>query len=270
MDKFHVVTGVPRSGSTLLCNVLNQNPKFYAGSTSPLPELISAFINQTSNSMEIKAALAVEGDVVSDKIIQMVKGMVESWHSDRPAEVVFDKSRGWAFSAILLNQIYPNVKFVTCVRDLRNVFGSVEKQHRKTPMFDLATNPNEKTMLSKADTMLAPEGMIGQPVVGIQDMMARISENVFIMHYEAFSMDPRTKMMELYEFLDESYYEHDFDNVENVSTDLDALHLNKFPHIGEGRVKPTNRAEWQKYVSPELGGLIYNRYPNYNTMFGYQ
>ena len=35
--KFHFISGMPRSGSTLLAAILNQNPRFRAGMTSPLP-----------------------------------------------------------------------------------------------------------------------------------------------------------------------------------------------------------------------------------------
>lgn len=270
MNKIHVVTGIPRSGSTLLCNVLNQNPAFYAGSTSPLPELIGTFIHQSSNCVEVKSALARDGERVTLKLTRMVREMIYSWYSDRDEDVVFDKSRGWSFNAVLLHEMFPRLKLVACVRDLRNVFGSVEKQHRKTPVFDLAASPNEKTVFARADTMLAPEGLIGQSVVGVQDMMARMRDNVYVLHYEAFTMDPRTKLMEIYDFIEEPWFDHNFDNVENTSEDLDALYLNKFPHEGSGKVTPTNRGEWAEYLTPELGGLIHGRYPQYNQMFGYQ
>ena len=40
MKNFNIITGMPRSGSTLLCNILSQNPAFHAGATSPLPEMV--------------------------------------------------------------------------------------------------------------------------------------------------------------------------------------------------------------------------------------
>jgi len=33
---FHFISGLPRSGSTLLSAILRQNPRFYAGMTSPV------------------------------------------------------------------------------------------------------------------------------------------------------------------------------------------------------------------------------------------
>ena len=52
--KLHVITGLPRAGSTLMQNVLAQNPKFKVTSTSELPSIISEISKIWSNSLEIK------------------------------------------------------------------------------------------------------------------------------------------------------------------------------------------------------------------------
>ena len=156
------------------------------------------------------------------------------------------------------------------VRDLRSVFGSIEKQHRKTSMFDLAGSPVEKTLFARADLFMQPEGMIGQCAIGCQDVMARARGNVYVLQYEAFSVDPGTKVKEIYNFLGLEHFDHNFDDIENVSHEPDALWLNKFPHTGDGEVKPTDKAEWKDYLTPDIGQAIFARYPNYNTLFGYQ
>jgi sulfotransferase len=39
MKKIHFINGMPRSGSTLLCNILAQNPKFHVTPTSYVAEV---------------------------------------------------------------------------------------------------------------------------------------------------------------------------------------------------------------------------------------
>ncbi len=269
MKSFHVITGTPRSGSTLLCNILNQNPEFHAGITSPLPEILGVMVNKFSTSTEIQAALIKDQPGTEKALNDMLLSVIECWHQDTD-KVVFDKSRGWTFNALLLDSLFDNVKIIATVRDLRSVFGSIEKQHRKTPMFDQASSANEKTVFNRADVMMAPEGLVGQCVIGLEDVMARAPDKVFTVNYEALSIDPRTKMMELYNFLGIPYFDHDFDNVVNVADEVDGLHFNKFPHEGSGKVTPTDRNEWTKFLTPELGGMIQQRYPSYNSLFGYQ
>ena len=41
MNKFNLIAGMPRSGSTLLCNLLNMNPEVHATATSPVMDVIS-------------------------------------------------------------------------------------------------------------------------------------------------------------------------------------------------------------------------------------
>jgi len=265
---FNIITGIPRSGSTLLCNILSQNPAFFAGATSPLPEIIGAMIVKFSTSPEIQGALMRDRIKTQNKLAAMIHGAIDAWYFDQD-KIVFDKSRGWSFNANLLHELYDDIKIIVTVRDLRAVFGSIEKQHRKTSMFDLAANPVEKTLLARADLFLSPEGMIGQCAIGVQDVIARGRDNVFVLHYEAFSVDPSTKIQELYTFLGLEPYDHDFEDIENVSHEPDALWLNKFPHTGDGEVKPTDRVEWKSYLTPDIGQKIFDRYPAYNTLFGY-
>ena len=55
--KINVICGLPRSGSTLLCNILNQNPDFHASSTSPLAQTLGALSQFLSTSPEVKSDL---------------------------------------------------------------------------------------------------------------------------------------------------------------------------------------------------------------------
>jgi sulfotransferase len=40
MKNLHLIAGLPRSGSTLLSSILNQNPSFSAGISDPLNEAL--------------------------------------------------------------------------------------------------------------------------------------------------------------------------------------------------------------------------------------
>ena len=41
---FHAISGLPRSGSTLLAALLRQNPRFYAEMTSPVVGLLNGLV----------------------------------------------------------------------------------------------------------------------------------------------------------------------------------------------------------------------------------
>ena len=49
MEKqFYFISGLPRSGTTLLSAILNQNPKFQASISGPLARFTRAVIEQSS------------------------------------------------------------------------------------------------------------------------------------------------------------------------------------------------------------------------------
>ena len=91
--KFNVIGGLPRSGSTLLCNILNQNPKFHASSTSMITPVLNTMSNMLSKSTEIKGELQKDRKKTEERMRQLLRGVVEGWYKDY--DVVFDKCRGW-------------------------------------------------------------------------------------------------------------------------------------------------------------------------------
>jgi len=48
VSKIHFISGLPRSGSTLLAALLRQNPRFQAGMSGPLAGLFGALLGQMS------------------------------------------------------------------------------------------------------------------------------------------------------------------------------------------------------------------------------
>ncbi|MBD2040099.1 sulfotransferase, partial [Microcoleus sp. FACHB-672] len=52
LDKIHFISGLPRSGSTLLSAILRQNPRFHAGMTSPVGALVERMLEAMSENNE--------------------------------------------------------------------------------------------------------------------------------------------------------------------------------------------------------------------------
>ena len=52
MKTFYFMAGLPRSGSTLLSSILNQNPRFYSGPSSPVLGAMYA-VEETFTSNEL-------------------------------------------------------------------------------------------------------------------------------------------------------------------------------------------------------------------------
>ena len=87
MKSFNVICGLPRSGSTLLCNVLNQNPEIYASSTSIVPVLINSITNLITNSAEVKGAYIRNANETQNLIDRTLRGIINNWYQDRNARL---------------------------------------------------------------------------------------------------------------------------------------------------------------------------------------
>src|SRR5579859_7941557 len=82
--KFHFISGLPRSGSTLLAAILNQNPRFRAGMTSPLADIMGVVLAETSSKNDFSFAVSAE------QRLSLLRGLVENLYAGRArADVVF-------------------------------------------------------------------------------------------------------------------------------------------------------------------------------------
>ncbi len=263
----HVITGLPRSGSTLLCNILNQNPGFLATSTSELPMFLSQITHSWTGSIDVKNELNRDREATEQKMLRTMRAYVEAWH--KSDKLVFDKSRGWSNNVLMLHKLFPEAKALVMVRDLRNVFASIEKQHRKFPLLDDAQDLKSKTLYTRADLMFGPEGVVGGPIIGIEDIIRRKHKNVLFIRFEDFAKNPSNYMTGIYKFLGEDLFEHDFDNVKNTATDPDGFYLHKYPHQGSGKVEQSDPEEWKNFVSDDLAKTIMERFADFNRHFEY-
>jgi sulfotransferase len=266
----NIITGLPRSGSTLLCNILNQNPRFWATSTSALPRLCSVIVGAWSTSLEIKGDLNNDRKETENRLHRSLKAFCDAWHHrDDDREVIFDKSRGWAHHLLMLRKIYPESKIIVTIRDLREVYASIEKQHRKNPLFDEANTPIAKTIMGRAQAMFANNGIVGGPLNGIYDIINRQIPVSFI-QYEKLVDRPEAGMKELYNYLEEEHFEHNFDDIQNTAIDPDAFYLNKFPHDGSGKIEPPPIDAWKEYVTAPVAHHIMSSHAYFNNFFGYR
>lgn len=267
----HVITGLPRSGSTLLCNILNQNPDFKASSTSIVPALSASAIQIWSSSPEMKGFIRDDREGWDRRLRNVIKSISDAWHEPEDGQIVFDKSRGWTYHLLDLWSVWPDAKVLVTVRDLRGIFASVEKQHRKTAIFNEAVTGNKKTIFSRADMLFSPDSLVGSPLIGLKDIFQRKLEGkVHFVKLEDLAASPGHTMGEVYKYLGLPYYDgHDYKNVENTAKDPDWMLLWKFPHEGSGEVKAIKDNCWEDYMNEEISTVINEKFAWYQSYFGY-
>src|SRR5262245_40753496 len=123
IEKTHFISGLPRSGSTLLSALLKQNPRFRAAVTSPMARMLVVAMNQMSSGSEFAAFFNDE------RRQAILKGIFSGYYVGLPpASVVFDTNRIWTARISLLGALYPQSRVICRVRDVGWIIDSIERQ----------------------------------------------------------------------------------------------------------------------------------------------
>ncbi|MEL6789176.1 MAG: sulfotransferase, partial [Pseudomonadota bacterium] len=112
MTKFHFISGMPRSGSTLLAAILRQNPNFHAGMSSPVASLFEGILSQVAAGTELSSMVS------DDQRADVLKGLFTSYYKGRDRAVIFDTNRAWTANLPALMRLFPDSKLICTVRDV--------------------------------------------------------------------------------------------------------------------------------------------------------
>lgn len=248
----HFVSGLPRSGSTLLCNILAQNPKFDATSTSGILDVIYSIRNTWDGHVEFKACPNEEAK------IRVMKAMLNAYHEGHDDKVVFDKSRGWlAYLEMAELILGRKAKVLVPVRDVRDVIASMEMIWRKTSVTrQMAQELNSyfkfQSQKGRVDVWVEASQPIGIAYNRVKDAVHRgFADRMLFVRFEDLTTNPEQTMKEIYDFLDEPYYEHNFDNVEQVTWENDDVHGIKGLHDIRPKVEPVP-SKWKDVLGKEF------------------
>lgn len=116
---FIMLSGIPRSGSSVLGSLLNQHPLIHASTTSPVTDLLEIIINQWP---VISGALANRHP---DQYKNIILGMINGAYQHVESPVVIDKNRLWPRHGKLMTEVLGHKPKIICtVRDIPEVLAS--------------------------------------------------------------------------------------------------------------------------------------------------
>ena len=144
-------SGLPRSGSTLLSAILNQNPDLHCGAISPVLEVMY-YTEQYFEGSE--QALAYPKPDQHHKIISSV---IDNYYSDRNEKYVIDKCRAWTNNVDRIKKYITKTPKILCpVRDVLEILASfIEMIHPDIFKETLYTLPE---IIDNLYNLKAPDG----------------------------------------------------------------------------------------------------------------
>jgi sulfotransferase len=246
MESIHFISGLPRSGSTLLAALLRQNPRFEGAMSGPLAGLFGALLGEMSGRNEYSVFI---DDAKRERILH---GLFDNFYADCTAEVIFDTNRGWCAWMPAIARLFPDAKVIACVRELPWVVDSIERLVQRnvfspSAIFNYTAGG---TVYNRANGLVAQDGMVGAPYNALkQACYGGQRERLLLVQYETLTTDPAKTMHAIYAFLGEPTFEHDFDHIDYDVTEFDQRLGTPGLHTVRGVVKAERR---ETLLPPDL------------------
>ncbi len=223
--KIYFISGLPRAGSTLLANLLLQNPRFHASATSGIADVLFGIRNQWDNLIEFKAA---PNDAAKVRVLQSI---LSAYYADIEKPVIFDKSRSWlSLLEVAETALSHEIKVLVPVRDITDVLSSFEKLWRKRSASGQMGQEQKyyfqfQTIEGRLETWMRNDEPVGLAYNRVRDAVIRGHRaKLHFVEFKQLTEQPQAAMQAIYDFLEEPQYIHDFEQVEQQTTENDLIH----------------------------------------------
>lgn len=212
MKQISFCGGLPRTGSTMLMSILQQNPKVFTTSTCPTPHIIFNVVTRCRNDNTFMAMDQMKAD---QALYGLVHGGVQEWFNSLTEKpFVISKNRVWSDVCYL----FPENKFIYLVRDLRDIFDSflgIEERFKSLKTFDKHTYKIVSSMSHDQlfNFYFEENGVIDFSIQSIINLI-ETRKNIMFIRYEDLISFPEKTLYSLYEYLMLQPYEHDLQNIQ--------------------------------------------------------
>jgi sulfotransferase len=227
---FYFMAGLPRSGSTLLSSILNQNPRFYSGPSSPVLGAMFA-VEQNFMGNEL-----YHGYPKPDQVREIIGSIPHHFYSDVQNPVVFDKNRAWtARVPYIEGYIGQQAKILVPVRRIDEILTSILTMIHRNPFqegqprinfvdeqlikTDIPINDLNRCMYLLNDGGIVYESL-NAIMMGFQQ---NVSDKMHFVDYNDLVDNPEKIMEDIYDFLGEEFYDHDFGSISNIHREDDLI-----------------------------------------------
>ena len=262
---------LPRAGSTLLQNVMMQNPDIYSTPTSGAVEFLHQARTIYTNGDAFKAQDPKEMEKAFRGFCNAGLYGYFNALTDRP--YVIDKSRAWTGSFRFANFIQPGSKVIVMIRDLRGIFSSMEKNYRKNPHKDSMIVNGAQLKNMTTDSRLQHFSIsppVGPSLEWLKDAFQQgYAQHMLFIRFEDFTSNPEVEIQRIYNYLEIPYFKHDFENIEQLTHENDVIHGIFGDHQIQSKIQPVPQ-DYTSILGFQNCDLIRQSYAWFFDRFNYK
>lgn len=233
MKKIYFMSGLPRSGSTLLSSILNQNPNIYSSTNSPIISAISFANMSICNSEQFRS------NPKPECVESMLGCMAQNYYAPVNGNIIIDKSRSWTGSIDLIKKfITEDPKIICTVRNILDILLSFAVLHEKNgddSMFNQILGLTEASTKNICEYLMMETSVVGASYSQLKKCFnSEYSKHLLLVEYEDLVNNPQDQLNGIYDFIGESRYEHDIDNITQAEVEdpeASVIGLNGLHHV---------------------------------------
>lgn len=252
MKTLCLISGLPRSGSTLLTNILAQNPDFQVAGTSGLVDVLLMVRNQWDQLSEMKAMEPPASEAAKARVLRAILGKYHA--SVIPYTACFDKSRTWLAHLEMVEYLLGRkIQVLVPIRDIRDILASMEMLWRRNAAtrqipYEAKNYLAFQSAPGRCQAWMANDGLVGIAYNRVRDALTRgFADRLHFVEYESLTNQPEAKMRAIYSFLEIEPFKHQFEDVEPVCREDDLAYGFPGLHESRRRVEP-NPSKWKEVL----------------------
>jgi sulfotransferase len=222
VKEFYFLSGLPRTGNTLLSAILNQNPNVYSSNLSPVVEHIwdaQKVLTTTEN-----------GFLSSDLSSSYSNNILPSFYKTIEKPIVIDRSKVWGvpdYFEMLRSVVVKDPKIIFTHRPVVEILASYISILPEDSFIDKEMQDSGwwyKDYLSKDDNrcdyLMRPYGEIDRILLSF-NTIKKYPNNFCLIEYNALVSQPEQSLKKIYDFLGIAEFKHDFLNVTKKDNEVD-------------------------------------------------
>jgi sulfotransferase len=224
IKKFIALSGLPRSGSTLLSAILSQNPDIHAEGNSAVCQLMWDMQQSCNGSSQQQLMASNKYDTIND----LITSIPNIYYKNVKSPIIVDKCRSWTLPDnmnMLSNYIDENPKVIVLERPLIDIVKSFVSLRLKNNWIG---NPEEGLLDEWSEPIIRSYN-------GVKWAKENNNGEFLFIKYDDIVNDPKLTLEKIYEFCELEYFEHNFNHIVNKHPENDKI----YEMIGQHDIRPT-------------------------------
>ncbi len=210
--KIYFLSGLPRTGSTLLGSILSQNPEIHVTPTSPMyPLLVST--NEQFNLLSLQ--YTYDHNETSRRVYH---AMIKAFYANIEDPIIFDKHRGWPKHIPAIEEyLNPEARIIATVRPIVEIITSYLVLADKDPtnFIDRDLREQGKLITNENRAVLLWEKYIMSTYLPLKEGLENNPDNILLVQYRDIVSSPETTLQKVYEFCGIATFDHTWTDIEN-------------------------------------------------------